>query len=162
MCSSDLVLKPAELTPLSSLRVAELIAEVGFPPGVVNVLPGVGSVAGQYLAEHEGIQKIAFTGSTPTGRRIVQASAGNLKRVQLELGGKGANIVFPDADMTAAVNGAASMYRLSITASTNPESVAIASSSAAAASDDRICARSWSARMYSRYDATVFGSSSAN
>jgi len=101
------VLKPAEITPLSTLRIAELMAEVGFPPGVVNVVPGLGSVAGQYLAEHPGVAKISFTGSTATGRRIVQASAGNLKKVQLELGGKGANIVFDDARIDAAVNGSA-------------------------------------------------------
>jgi aldehyde dehydrogenase (NAD+) len=101
------VMKPAELTPLSSLKIAELMREVGFPPGVVNILPGYGNVAGQYLAEHQGVQKIAFTGSTATGRKIVQASAGNLKRVQLELGGKGANIVFDDADLDAALNGSA-------------------------------------------------------
>jgi betaine-aldehyde dehydrogenase len=77
------------------------------PPGVVNILPGLGSVAGQYIAEHPQIAKISFTGSTATGRRIVQASAGNLKKVQLELGGKGANIVFDDANLTAAVNGSA-------------------------------------------------------
>ncbi len=102
-----MVLKPAELTPLSSLRIAELMREVGFPPGVVNIVPGYGAVAGQYLAEHPGVQKIAFTGSTVTGRKIVQASAGNLKRVQLELGGKGANIVFDDADLPAAIGGCA-------------------------------------------------------
>ncbi|HZZ07068.1 MAG TPA: aldehyde dehydrogenase family protein, partial [Candidatus Binataceae bacterium] len=101
------VMKPAELTPLSSLKMAELMREVGFPPGVVNIVPGYGNVAGQYLAEHPQVQKIAFTGSTATGRRIVQASAGNLKRVQLELGGKGANIVFDDADLDAALNGSA-------------------------------------------------------
>ena len=101
------VLKPAELTPLSSLKIAELMREVGFPPGVVNIVPGYGAVAGQYLAEHPGVQKIAFTGSTATGRKIVTASAGNLKRVQLELGGKGANIVFDDADLPAAIGGSA-------------------------------------------------------
>ncbi|MGH9213395.1 MAG: aldehyde dehydrogenase family protein [Acidimicrobiales bacterium] len=101
------VMKPAELTPLSSLRLAELIAEVGFPPGVVNIVPGYGPTAGQHLAEHPGVAKIAFTGSTATGRRIVEASAGNLKRVQLELGGKGANVVFSDADLDAARNGSA-------------------------------------------------------
>ncbi len=104
---NTVVYKPAELTPLTSLRVAELTAGVGFPPGVVSVLPGLGHVAGAYLAEHPGLQKIAFTGSTEVGRRIVQASAANLKRVQLELGGKGANIVFADADLTEAVNGSA-------------------------------------------------------
>ncbi len=101
------VMKPAELTPLSSLAIAELILEAGFPPGVVNIVPGLGPVAGKHLAEHAGIDKLAFTGSTATGRQIVRASAGNLKKLQLELGGKGANIVFADADLAAAVNGAA-------------------------------------------------------
>jgi acyl-CoA reductase-like NAD-dependent aldehyde dehydrogenase len=101
------VMKPAEITPLTSLKIAELMAEAGMPPGVVNILPGLGSVAGQYIAEHPGIAKIAFTGSTATGKRIVQASAGNLKKVQLELGGKGPNIVFEDANLQAAVNGSA-------------------------------------------------------
>jgi acyl-CoA reductase-like NAD-dependent aldehyde dehydrogenase len=101
------VMKPAELTPLTTLRIVELMAEVGFPDGVVNIVPGLGHIAGQYLAEHEDIAKIAFTGSTATGRRVVQASAGNLKKVQLELGGKGANIVFADANIDAAVNGSA-------------------------------------------------------
>ena len=104
---NTVVLKPAELTPLTTLRVAHLIAKVGIPPGVVNIVPGYGHVAGQYLAEHPGVDKIAFTGSTVTGKKIVQASAGNLKRVQLELGGKGANIVFDDAHLDAAVNGSA-------------------------------------------------------
>ncbi len=102
-----IVMKPAEITPLSSLRIAELMSEAGMPDGVVNMVPGVGAVAGQYIAEHPGIHKVAFTGSTATGRRIVAASAGNLKKVQLELGGKGANIVFDDADLGAAVNGSA-------------------------------------------------------
>jgi acyl-CoA reductase-like NAD-dependent aldehyde dehydrogenase len=104
---NTVVLKPAEITPLSTLRIAELMAEVGFPPGVVNIVPGYGATAGQHLAEHPRVQKIAFTGSTAVGRRIVQASAGNLKRVQLELGGKGANIVFDDANPIAAINGSA-------------------------------------------------------
>ena len=101
------VMKPAELTPLSSLRIAELMAEIGFPEGVVNVVPGYGPTAGQRLAEHPDVRKIAFTGSTATGRKIVEASAGNLKRVQLELGGKGANIVFDDANLKAAIGGSA-------------------------------------------------------
>ncbi len=101
------VLKPAVLTPLSSLRVAELIQEVGFPPGVVNILPGYGPTAGQRILEHPGIAKVSFTGSTAVGREVVAASAGNLKRVHLELGGKGANIVFADADLAAAVAGTA-------------------------------------------------------
>lgn len=104
---NTVVLKPAELTPLSSLKLAELVAEVGFPPGVVNIVPGYGTVAGQHLAEHPGVAKVAFTGSTATGRRIVEASAGNLKRIQLELGGKGANVVFADADLDAATGGSA-------------------------------------------------------
>jgi acyl-CoA reductase-like NAD-dependent aldehyde dehydrogenase len=102
-----IVMKPAEITPLSSLKIAELMAEAGIPPGVVNLVPGLGSVAGQYIAEHPGIAKVAFTGSTATGKRIVQASAGNLKKVQLELGGKGPNIVFEDANLQAAINGSA-------------------------------------------------------
>lgn len=101
------VLKPAEITPLSSLKIAELMAEAGMPPGVVNIVPGLGHVAGQYIAEHPGIAKVAFTGSTATGKRIIEASAGNLKKIQLELGGKGPNIVFEDANLLAAVNGSA-------------------------------------------------------
>jgi len=104
---NTVVMKPSELVPLSTLRLCELIAEVGFPPGVVNVVPGYGHTAGARIAEHPDIAKVAFTGSTATGRSIVAASAGNLKRVQLELGGKGANVVFADADLTAAVNGSA-------------------------------------------------------
>ena len=104
---NTIVLKPAEITPLTTLKIAELMREAGMPAGVVNILPGLGNVAGQYIAEHPDIAKIAFTGSTATGKRIVQASAGNLKKVQLELGGKGANIVFEDANLIAAVNGAA-------------------------------------------------------
>jgi aldehyde dehydrogenase (NAD+) len=104
---NTVVFKPAELTPLSALRLAELMAEVGLPPGVVNMIPGPGRVSGAHLAAHPDVQKIGFTGSTAVGRTIVEASAGNLKRVQLELGGKGANIVFEDADLSAAVNGSA-------------------------------------------------------
>ena len=104
---NTVVLKPAEITPLTTLKIAQLIQSVGVPPGVVNIVPGYGHTAGQHLAEHPGVHKIAFTGSTATGRRIVQASAGNLKRVQLELGGKGANVVFEDANLAAAVNGSA-------------------------------------------------------
>jgi aldehyde dehydrogenase (NAD+) len=102
-----IVIKPSELTPLSTLRIAELMLEVGIPPGVVNVVPGYGATAGQRIADHPDIAKVAFTGSTATGRRIVEASAGNLKKVQLELGGKGPNIVFEDADLAAAVGGSA-------------------------------------------------------
>jgi betaine-aldehyde dehydrogenase len=104
---NTVVFKPAELTPMTALRLAELIEEVGFPPGVVNIVPGLGEVAGAHIAAHLGIDKVSFTGSTVVGRRIVEASAGNLKRLHLELGGKGANIVFADADITRAVNGSA-------------------------------------------------------
>lgn len=101
------VMKPSELTSLSTLRLAELVAEVGFPAGVVNIVPGFGSAAGQRLAEHPDVDKLSFTGSTEVGRGVVRASAGNLKRLQLELGGKGANIVFEDADIEDAVHGSA-------------------------------------------------------
>ena len=104
------VMKQAELTPLSTLRVAELAREVGFPAGVINVIPGYGHIAGQYLAEHMGVDKLSFTGSTMTGRKIVQASAGNLKRIQLELGGKGAGLVLHDADIAKAVGAIQSVW----------------------------------------------------
>jgi len=102
------VLKPAEQTPLSALLLAELIAEAGFPEGVVNVVPGYGETAGAALAAHPDVDKIAFTGSTEVGKLIVQAAAGNLKKVSLELGGKSPNIVFDDADMKSTIPGAAS------------------------------------------------------
>ncbi len=104
---NTLVLKPAEQTPLTALRLAELIAEAGVPDGVVNVVPGYGETAGAALATHHDVDKIAFTGSTEVGKLIVQAAAGNLKKVSLELGGKSPNIVFDDAD-PAAIAGAAS------------------------------------------------------
>lgn len=104
---NTVVMKPSEITPLSTLRLAEMMHEVGIPPGVVNIVPGYGHTAGQRLAEHPDVDKIAFTGSTETGRKIVEASAGNLKRVSLELGGKGPNIVFEDAVIPAAVGGSA-------------------------------------------------------
>jgi acyl-CoA reductase-like NAD-dependent aldehyde dehydrogenase len=104
---NTVVMKPSELVPLSTLRLCELFEEAGLPPGVLNVVPGYGQRAGARLADHPDIGKISFTGSTATGRSIVSASAGNLKRLQLELGGKGANIVFGDANLNAAVNGAA-------------------------------------------------------
>jgi len=101
-----LVLKPAEQAPLSPLRLAELCMEAGIPEGVFNVVTGHGA-AGAALAEHPGVDKIAFTGSTEVGQKIVRASAGNLKRLSMELGGKSANIVFADADLDLAVPGAA-------------------------------------------------------
>jgi aldehyde dehydrogenase (NAD+) len=100
------VLKPAEQAPLSSLRLGELCLEAGIPPGVVNVVPGFGA-AGAALAEHPDVDKITFTGSTEVGQKIIRASAGNIKRVTVELGGKSPNIVFADADLDAAVPGAA-------------------------------------------------------
>jgi phenylacetaldehyde dehydrogenase len=100
------VLKPAEQTPLTALRLAELIAEAGVPEGVVNVVPGFGETAGAALAAHDDVDKVAFTGSTEVGKLIVQAAAGNLKKLTLELGGKSPNIVFDDAE-EGAVEGAA-------------------------------------------------------
>ncbi len=104
---NTVVMKPSELTPLTTLRLAELMREVGFPAGVVNIVPGYGHTAGQHLAEHPDVNKISFTGSTATGKKIIEASTGNLKRVSLELGGKGPNIVFEDATIPAAVGGSA-------------------------------------------------------
>ncbi|HET6248810.1 MAG TPA: aldehyde dehydrogenase family protein [Tepidisphaeraceae bacterium] len=102
-----IVLKPAEQTPLSALRVGELAMEAGFPEGVINIVPGYGETAGAALSEHYDVDKVAFTGSTEVGKLIMQAAARtNLKRVTLELGGKSPNIVFADADMDAAVEGA--------------------------------------------------------
>ncbi|HST41183.1 MAG TPA: aldehyde dehydrogenase family protein [Conexibacter sp.] len=101
------VLKPAEQTPLSALRLAELIQEAGVPDGVVNVIPGFGETAGAALAQHPDVDKVAFTGSTEVGKLIAQQATGNLKRVSLELGGKSPNIVFSDADVDAAIAGAA-------------------------------------------------------
>jgi aldehyde dehydrogenase (NAD+) len=103
---NTVVLKPAEQTPLTALRVGELILEAGFPPGVVNIVPGYGPTAGAAIAWHKGIDKVAFTGSTEVGHLIMEAAAkSNLKRVTLELGGKSPNIVFADADMGQAVEG---------------------------------------------------------
>ena len=102
------VLKPAEQTPLTALRLGELIQEAGFPDGVVNIVPGYGETAGAALAAHPDVDKVAFTGSTEVGKLIIQAAAGNLKKVSLELGGKSPNVVFGDADVDTAINGAAS------------------------------------------------------
>jgi phenylacetaldehyde dehydrogenase len=102
------VLKVAEQTPLSGLRLAELIHEAGFPEGVVNVLTGYGEGAGAPLAAHNLVDKVAFTGSTEVGKLILKAAAGNLKKVTLELGGKSPSIVFPDADLKRAISGTAS------------------------------------------------------
>src|SRR5690242_18373390 len=103
-----IVLKPAEQTPLSALRLGELIQEAGLPEGVLNVVTGFGETAGAALAAHHDVDKVAFTGSTEVGKLILNAAAGNLKKVSLELGGKSPNIVFGDADLDTAIAGAAS------------------------------------------------------
>ena len=104
---NTVVLKPSTFTPLSALRVGELIIEAGFPPGVVNILPGYGSVAGMAIAQHMDIDKVAFTGSTEVGHHIMAAAAqSNLKRVTLELGGKSPHIIFADADLDQAITAA--------------------------------------------------------
>jgi phenylacetaldehyde dehydrogenase len=105
---NTVVLKPAEQTPLTALRLGELIQEAGFPDGVVNIVPGYGETAGAALAAHPDVNKVAFTGSTEVGKLILQAAAGNLKKVSLELGGKSPNIVFADVDLDAAIAGSAS------------------------------------------------------
>jgi len=102
-----MVLKPAEEAPLTALRLGELLQDAGLPAGVVNIVPGYGETAGAALAQHPDVDKVAFTGSYLTGQKIVEASAGNLKRVSLELGGKSPDVVFADADLQAAVSGAA-------------------------------------------------------
>lgn len=101
------VLKPAEQAPLTALIIGELVQEAGFPDGVVNIVTGTGEAAGAALSAHPDIDKIAFTGSTDVGRLILKAAAGNLKKVSLELGGKSPFIIFPDADLSRAIPGAA-------------------------------------------------------
>jgi len=101
-CGNTVVLKPAELTPLSALRLAELALEAGIPEGVLNVVTGKGSVVGQRLIEHPDVAKIGFTGSTEVGQQVMRGAAGTIKRVTLELGGKSANVVFADADLEKA------------------------------------------------------------
>ncbi|HEX8599295.1 MAG TPA: aldehyde dehydrogenase family protein [Chloroflexia bacterium] len=102
---NTVILKPASATPLTALLLGEICLEAGIPAGVVNVLAGPGAEIGAYLAEHPGVDKVAFTGETETGRAIMRTAAGTLKRVSLELGGKSPNIVFEDADIDHAVNG---------------------------------------------------------
>ena len=101
-CGNTVVLKPAELTPLSALRLAELALEAEIPEGVVNVVAGPGRVVGERLVEHPDVAKVGFTGSTEVGRRVMQGAAGTIKRVTLELGGKSANVIFADADLEQA------------------------------------------------------------
>jgi acyl-CoA reductase-like NAD-dependent aldehyde dehydrogenase len=105
-CGNVVILKPASQTPLTALALAEIAKEVGVPPGVLNVITGAGSTVGQALVEHPGIDKIAFTGDTSTGKSIMRAAADTLKKITLELGGKSPNIVLADADMDAAIRGA--------------------------------------------------------
>jgi acyl-CoA reductase-like NAD-dependent aldehyde dehydrogenase len=105
-CGNCVVLKPAEETPLTSLLLGELALEAGFPPGVLNVVPGRGPVTGAALVAHPGVDKIAFTGSTETGRLIMKSAADSVKKISLELGGKSPNVVFADADLDAAARGA--------------------------------------------------------
>ncbi len=105
---NTVILKPAEQTPLTALLLGELIMEAGFPEGVVNIVPGYGETAGAALAAHDGVDKVAFTGSTEVGKLIVHAATGNLKKVSLELGGKSPNVVFKDADLDTAIAGSAS------------------------------------------------------
>lgn len=107
-CGCTVVLKPAEVTPLTALKIGELALEAGFPAGVLNVVPGFGRTAGQALVDHPDVDKVTFTGSPTVGRQILTGAAGNLKRVTLELGGKSANIIFPDADIDRAVRAASS------------------------------------------------------
>jgi phenylacetaldehyde dehydrogenase len=105
---NTVILKPAEQTPLTALRLGEILQEAGIPDGVVNIVPGYGETAGAALAAHPDVDKIAFTGSTEVGKLIVQAAAGNLKKVSLELGGKSPNVVFADTDLDTAIPGASS------------------------------------------------------
>ena len=105
-CGNTVVLKPAEVTPMSALRLAELALEAGIPEGVLNVLVGKGSVIGRRLVEHDDVAKIGFTGSTEVGREIMRGAAGTIKRVTLELGGKSANVIFADADLERAAGAA--------------------------------------------------------
>ncbi|MDP6924226.1 MAG: aldehyde dehydrogenase family protein [Candidatus Scalindua sp.] len=105
-CGNTIVLKPAEQTPLTALRLGEICHEAGLPDGVLNIVPGYGPTAGAALAGHMDVDKIAFTGSSATGRIIMQAASKNLKRISLELGGKSPNIVFADSDIDSAVDGA--------------------------------------------------------
>ena len=108
-CGNTVILKPAEQTPLTALLLAEVIADAGVPDGVVNVLTGFGDI-GAALSAHPAVDKVAFTGSTEVGRKIVNAASGNLKKVSLELGGKSPQVVFADADLDAAIPGAASGF----------------------------------------------------
>jgi aldehyde dehydrogenase (NAD+) len=106
-CGCTIVMKPAELTSLTALRLGELALEAGLPPGVLNIVPGPGRVVGDALVNHPGVDKVTFTGSPGVGRGILRGAAGNFKRVSLELGGKSANVIYDDADLDAATKAAA-------------------------------------------------------
>ncbi|MCE9626422.1 MAG: aldehyde dehydrogenase family protein, partial [Candidatus Eisenbacteria bacterium] len=103
---NTIVIKPAELTPLTAIRIGELALEAGIPAGVLNIVPGKGRIAGEALVKHPGVDKISFTGSTEVGKHLMRTAADSLKKVTLELGGKSPNIVFADADLDAALKGA--------------------------------------------------------
>jgi acyl-CoA reductase-like NAD-dependent aldehyde dehydrogenase len=111
-CANALILKPAEQTPITALRLGEIIMEAGIPPGIVNIVTGFGETAGAALVEHPEVDKIAFTGSTEIGKLITRNAAATMKRVTMELGGKSANIVFADADLDKAVAGAVTAFTL--------------------------------------------------
>jgi len=111
-CGNTVILKPAEQTPLTALRFGEILMEAGLPAGVVNVVTGFGETAGAAISGHPGIDKVSFTGSTATGKLILGASVGNLKRVTLELGGKSPHIIMPDADISAAARNAAAGFAM--------------------------------------------------
>jgi phenylacetaldehyde dehydrogenase len=152
------ILKPAEQTPLTALRLGELAQECGFPPGVINILPGGGDSAGAALAAHPDVDKIAFTGSTEVGRRIVAAAAGNLKRVSLELGGKSPMIVLPDADAEAVIAGAVPGIFFNAGQSCMAGSRLIVHDSLAAPITEAIAARARALRVGSGFDpATEIG-----
>lgn len=109
-CGNTVILKPAEQTPLTALRLGELVLEAGLPDGVVNIITGFGPGAGSSIAEHPEIDKVAFTGSTEVGKLILQVSAGNLRRVPLELGGKSPNIIFRDGGLDSAIPSALGIF----------------------------------------------------
>ena len=107
-CGNTIVMKPSEFTPLTAIRLATMISEVGFPPGVVNIVTGYGPTVGNAISAHMDIEKVAFTGSTLVGRKVMEnAAKSNLKNVTLELGGKSPNIIFEDADLEQAAAWAA-------------------------------------------------------
>jgi phenylacetaldehyde dehydrogenase len=150
-----LILKPAEQTPLTALRLGALALETGFPPGVINILTGYGETAGAAMTAHPDIDKIAFTGSTEVGRRILAAAAGNLKRISLELGGKSPMIVMPDADVDSVVMGAVPGIFFNAGQSCMAGSRLIVHESLAPQITERIAARAGAIRVGSGFDPTT-------